>query len=72
MGGGRKEGGNNYPENGRRKSWGGRDRLKSNNKRQSLGVEWEVSEVGIPPPHNLEKPHALVASIYNKNNNTGL
>ena len=62
---GREEGVKNNPGNGRRKKWGGRDRLKSNNKRQSLGVEWEVSEVGIPPPHNLDNHHALVESINN-------
>ena len=37
-----------------------------NNKRQSLGLEWSVSEVGTPPPHNSDKPHGLVAS--NNNN----
>ena len=31
-GGGRKKEGNNNSENGRRKRWGGRARLKSNNK----------------------------------------
>ena len=39
-----------------------------NNKLQRLGPEWSISEVGTPPPHNLDKPHGLVASI-NKNNN---
>ena len=37
QGGGRKEGVNNGTENGRRKMWGRRDRLNSNNKRLSLG-----------------------------------
>ena len=36
-GGGRKEGKNNSKENWRRKRWGGRARLKSNNKRRILG-----------------------------------
>ena len=26
-----------------------------------LGVEGSMSEVGIPPPHNSDKPHARVA-----------
>ena len=26
-----------------------------------------MSKVGIPPPHNLDNPHAMVASINNKN-----
>ena len=38
-----------------------------NNKRQSLGPEWSMSEVGNPPPHNLDKPYRVVAS--NNNNN---
>ena len=38
-GGGRKEGEKNDPENGRRKMWGKRARLKSNNKRQSLRLK---------------------------------
>ena len=25
-----------------------------NNKRRSLGLEWSMSEVGTPPPHNSE------------------
>ena len=45
---------------------GGRARLKSNNKRRSIGAEWSMPEIGIPPPHNLYNPHALVASINNK------
>ena len=38
-----------------------------NNKRRILGLEWSMSEVGTPPPHNLDKPHGLVASINNNN-----
>ena len=57
----------NDPENGRRKRWDGRSRLKSNNKRRSLGAEWEMSEVGIPPPHNSDSPNALVTSTNNNN-----
>ena len=40
----------------------------SNNKRRSLGPECSMSEVGTPPPHNLDKSHGLVASINNNNN----
>ena len=43
-GGGRKEGGKNDPGNGRRKRWGGRARLKINNKQGILGPEWSISE----------------------------
>ena len=39
-----------------------------NNKQQSLGPDWSMSEVGTPSPHNLDKPHRLVAS--NNNNNS--
>ena len=39
------------------------------NKRWILGPEWLMSGVGTPPPHNLEEPHRLVASIININNN---
>ena len=67
-GGGRKEGEKNDPENGRRKRWGGRARLKSNKKRRILGPEWSMSEVGTPTPHNSDKPHGLVDSINNNNN----
>ena len=42
-GGGRKEGEKNYPENRIRKSWGGRDILKSNNNRWGLGPELSMS-----------------------------
>ena len=38
------------------------------NKRQNLGPKWSISKVGTPPPHNLDKPHVLVASINNNNN----
>ena len=31
-----------------------------------------MSKVGIPPPHDSEKPHALVAGINNINNNKEL
>ena len=36
---------------------------------KSLGEEWSMSEVGIPPPHNLDNPHALVAGIQQQDNN---
>ena len=36
-----------------------------NNKKRRLGLEWSMSEVGTPPPHNSEKLHGLVASINN-------
>ena len=48
--------------------WGGRARVKSYNKRRILGPEWSMSEVGTPPPHNLEKPQRLVDIINNNNN----
>ena len=38
-----------------------------NNKRQILGTDWSMSEVGTPPPHNSDKLHGLVASINNNN-----
>ena len=68
-GGVRKEEENNDPENGRRKRWGGRARLKSKNKRRSLCPKWSMSEVVNPPPHNFDKPHVLLASINNNSNN---
>ena len=40
-----------------------------NNKRRILGLEWSMSEVGTPPPHNSDKPHGLVDRINNNNNN---
>ena len=40
LGGVNKEGEKNDPENGRRKKWGGRAILNSNNKRRILGPEW--------------------------------
>ena len=67
---GREEGETKNTENGRKKGWGRRDRVKSNNMRRSLGAEWEISDVGIPTPHISENPHTLVESITNKNNNT--
>ena len=33
-----------------------------NNKKRSLVLEWSMYEVGTSPPHDLEKPHGLVAS----------
>ena len=33
-----------------------------NNKQRSLGPEWSMSEVGTPPPHNMDKPHGMVTS----------
>ena len=39
------------------------------NKLRSLGLEWSMSEVGTPPPHNSYKPRGLGASIHNNNNN---
>ena len=42
---------------------GAGDILKSNHKQRS--GEGEMYEVGIPPPHNSENPHVLVASINN-------
>ena len=32
------------------------------NKQQSLGPEWSLSEVGTPPPHDSDIPHGLVES----------
>ena len=62
-GGGRKEGQTNDPENNRGKRWGRSDRLKVLSIiNKSLGTEGSMSEVGIPPPHNSDKPHALVAA----------
>ena len=52
----------NDPDNGKIKSWGGRDSLKLLSIRnKSLGAEGSMYEVVIPPPHNLDTPHALVA-----------
>ena len=39
-----------------------------NNKRRILGPEWSISEVVTLPPHNLDKPDVLVASINNSIN----
>ena len=66
-GGGKKDGEKNDPENGRRKRCGGKDILKSKNKRWIIGPEWSMSEFRTPPPHNLYKPHRLVDSINNNN-----
>ena len=41
-----------------------------NNKQRSLGPEWSMSEFGTPPPNNLDKPHGLVASINNRQQET--
>ena len=41
-----------------------------NNKWRSLGLEWLISEVATPPPHNLDKTHGLVASINNNSTYT--
>ena len=30
-------------------------------------MKWEMSEVGIPPPHNADNPHTLVSSIIKNN-----
>ena len=51
---------------GRRRGQGGLISVR-NNKRQILGTEWSISEVGTPPPHNSDKPHGLVDSINNNN-----
>ena len=37
-----------------------------NNTGRSLVLEWSISEVGTPPPHNSDKPHRLVTSNNNK------
>ena len=39
-----------------------------NNKLQSLGTEWSMSNVVMPPPNNSDKPHGLVASDNNNKN----
>ena len=63
--GGRKEEEIVDPGNDRRKRWGRRARLKvSSISDKSLGAEGSMSEVGIPPPNNLNKPHAPVARNY--------
>ena len=41
--------------------------LKCNVKRQSLGAQWSMSEVLLPPPHNSNKPTTLMDKINNKN-----
>ena len=40
----------------------GRDIYLRNNKKQSLGPEQSLTEVGTPPPHHLFKLHGLVES----------
>ena len=42
--------------------------MKCNVTLRILGAEWEMSKVGIPPPHDPSNPHALVARINNINN----
>ena len=37
-----------------------------NNKQRIIGPEWSMYEAGAPPPHNMEKPHGMVA-IENNN-----
>ena len=37
-----------------------------NNKQQSVGQEGSIYRVGTPSPHNLDKPHGLVANKNNK------
>ena len=59
-----REGEMNDPEEKEEKV-GRKDQIKFNVKRQSLGADGEMSEVNIPPPHNLVNPHALV--VRNKN-----
>ena len=60
-GGGSKEGETNNPVNNRRERWGRELDLKVLSiSDESLGVERSMSEVGIPPPHNLDKTHAPV------------
>ena len=57
-----KEDETNDPENCRSKRWVGRDSLLVLRvSDESLGAEGSMSEVVIPPPHNLDTPHALVA-----------
>ena len=47
---------------GRRRGWGGFIFNLRNNKRQSLGPEWSLSEAGTSPPHDSDTPHGLVNS----------
>ena len=51
-------------ETGEEKGGGGAS-FNSNIKQRILGEEGEVSKVGIPPPHNLDNPRALVDGINN-------
>ena len=50
-GGRGKEGEKKNTEKRRKKRWGGRAKLKSNNKRRSLGPKRSMYEVGTPLPH---------------------
>ena len=40
-------------------------KVNFNIKRRIISAEGEMSEVGIPPHHNLDNPNALVDSINN-------
>ena len=53
----------------RRKRWDRRASIKCNVKWHSLGAEWAMYKVEIPPLQNLDNPNALVAGIKNINNN---
>ena len=46
-----------------------KDQIKCNVTRQILGAQGEISEVGIPLPHNSDNTHALVSGNNNNNNN---
>ena len=63
-----KRGGKERYKNNRRKGGAEGDQIKRNVKRQSLGTDWEMSEVVVQPPHNLDNPCALVAGPQNNNN----
>ena len=41
--------------------------INSNNKRRSLGAEWEMPEVEFTRSHNSDNPQTLVARINNNN-----
>ena len=47
---------------GRRRGEGGFINKLHNNKRQILGPEWSLSDVGTLPPHDSDIPHRLVTS----------
>ena len=38
------------------------NKIKCKPYQRSLGLEGSLSEVGTPPPHNLDTPHNLVAT----------